>query len=470
MKYTKIAFALSTLFIAASAQAVVVDTDVTSATYTFYVSGASAQTPGLASSIEDFCTDPVQTFTDSTDGNSSYLYRCTTANPTTSGLTGSFNVYKLDNGSSGGVLPVINASTVSCSTTCWVDGSTAHVGATPPTGYNVNNIAGSVAGTADIKASVAFVPQIGMTDVNTGVWAGRGTSVPASSNFKSLYAGGQGFGIAVSDKLYELLQNDQQLTTGNAYDKQPSLSQAQYAALISGNEGVWQKLTPRLAFNSPNSLPDTLTLARRSTGSGTTAAGEVFFLNYPCATGSKAGGAGSSNADEVKTDTSLSGKTNSTTFTIESQSSSGNVVKKLATSDIYAIGVLSLENLQPTDDLTSTDWKYVKIDGVSPNIKKDGTIDSTQKLNTVSGQYTFAFESEMLIKLTPYTNNTGSVKTFADKLILNLATPSRLERATGIFASATKTPALVRTLANAGQINRYSRTNNACKKATMAWY
>ena len=65
-----------------------------------------------------------------------------------------------------------------------------------------------------------------------------------------------------------------------------------------------------------------------------------------------------------------------------------------------AIGVVSLENVP------SAGWKFVKLDGVSPNFYatdpdgagalKRGDPDPTQRKNVILGHYLFAFEGSVL--------------------------------------------------------------------------
>jgi len=476
MKATKIAFAVASIFATSHVSAATVVTDLSSATNTFYISGATAQTPSLAKSLEAFCSVTMKTYVDTVDGATSLLYRCDSANNATSGLTGSFNVFKLENGSSNGVKVVASGTSVNNASTGWLNATAVNVGAVPGS-YNTAIVSGAIDGTAAISGSVSAIPQLGMTDVSVNTWKARGvTGIPASG-YTSTYVGGQAFGVAVSDKLYKLLQEDQGLSTSataDQYVNQPSLSKAQYAALTSSYNGIWQKLVPNLAFNAVRAatLPSTLELARRSDTSGTQASSEAFFLNYPCvATGKMTGSLTAIGAQSpVVADTSLAALSGGVTMTVNLKSTTGQVKSALATDNAYAIGVLSLENLQPTNTEDNfTDWKYVKIDGVSPNWKADGTYDDTQKLSTVTGKYTFAYEMELVSKNSIVSGN-APLAAFRSALLTDLANGGNLTTSTGVFASAEKATVGNRTLANAPHTSRYSRLSNPCLPHKMVWY
>lgn len=476
MKATKIAFAVASIFATSHVVAATVVTDLSSATNTFYISGATAQTPSLAKTLEAFCSVPMKTYVDTVDGGTSLLYRCDSANSTTSGLlaASTFNVFKLENGSSNGVKVVAAGTSVSNASTGWINATAVNVGAVPST-YNASIIAGSVDGTAVISGSVSAIPQLGMTDVSYGTWKARGVTGLPASGYVSTYVGGQAFGVAVSDKLYKLLQEDQGLSsaaTANQYVNQPSLSRAQYAALTSSAAGVWQKLVPNLAFDNVRAatLPSALKLSRRSDTSGTQASSEAYFLNYPCVATGKMSGSLTAIGTQATADTSLTALTGGVTLTVVLNSTTTLVKSDLATDNAYAIGVLSLENLEPTNTEDNfTDWKYVKIDGVSPNWKANGNYDATQKLSTVKGQYTFAYEMELVSK-TSIVGADANLAAFRTALLRDLANGANLTTSLGVYASAERVDPVNRTLANAPHTSRYSRLSNPCIPHKMVWY
>ena len=492
MKINKIALAVALAFSAPVAFANTVGTDLTTAgspggvvaaSNIFYISGATAQTPGLAAVVQKFCSTTVDTYVDTTDGNSGFIYKCSSANNAASGLTGAFIVDKLDNGSAGGVLPVIQATT----TASFPDLYNVNIGGTPIVGYNAADVVGNLAGTAPIQLA-GIAAQIGLSDVSSDIWRQRAVAVPAASTFtRDTKFGGQGFGVAVSDALYTVMQNDQGLTAANlghtptAWEAQPSIGVEQYAALITGTSltqpAVWQKLTPntvKAGSSAIATLPTTLKLARRSAGSGTTASGEAYFLNTPCESLTTLGGALVPRAAGTYSDTSLATSASHTTsFVVESEGSSGIVKDRLAGiagtgtgNNTYVIGVLSLENLQPANDTTVTsDWKYLKIAGVSPNYSVNGTLDLTQKLSSVNGTYDFAFEVEMVSNTATIAAN-STLAAFKTKLIAEFSNGNNLTASPGVYSD----PNSAGLNKVEGQTNHYSRGNNPCQRHTIVWY
>ena len=491
MKINKIALAVALAFSAPLAFANTVGIDLTTAgspggvvaaSNIFYISGATAQTPGLAAVVQKFCSTTVDTYVDTTDGNSGFIYKCSSANNATSGLTGAFIVDKLDDGSGAGTLPVIQQTAKT-----WPDLYNVITAGTPIVGYNAADVVGNLAGTAPIQLA-GIAGQIGLSDVSSDIWRQRAVAVPAASTFtRDTKFAGQAFGVAVSDALYTVMQNDQGLTAANlghtptAWEAQPSIGVEQYAALITGTAltqpAVWQKLTPntvKAGSASIAALPSTLKLARRSAGSGTTAAGEAYFLNTPCESLTTLGGALVPRAAGTYSDTSLTATASHTTsFVVESEASSGIVKDRLAGiagigtgNNTYVIGVLSLENLQPANDTTVTsDWKYLKIAGVSPNYSVNGTLDLTQKLSAVNGTYDFAYEVEMISNTATIAAN-STLAAFKTKLIAEFANGNNLTASPGVYAD----PNSAGLNKLEGQTNHYSRGNNPCQRHTIVWY
>jgi hypothetical protein len=174
----------------------------------------------------------------------------------------------------------------------------------------------------------------------------------------------QGFGVAVSADLYAALQAAQG-TSG-----QPSISRAGYASLVTG------KLKSTSALIPGNTTP--LTLARRDDLSGTQASSNIYFANNACGVNHDAkgklikgvlGGAlpiiGAAASDA--------------SLTVLEKAVGGDVVTALNQPG-YGIGVISLTSTPKSSDT----WKFVKLDGVSPNA------DAKQRATVASGDYGFA--------------------------------------------------------------------------------
>lgn len=453
MQVTKIALACALACAGTSAQAAVL-----SATNVIYISGASAQTPGLAKSMGAFCNTVVDTYVDDQDGKQAFVYSCSSAKAT-SGLTAgsSFIVVKSDaGGSANGVAPVVNLTNIKFP-------DINNCSATVTAGYNANNTVGTVAGSCAYSvAGVNKVPQVGLTDVPAAVWKARGQFTPVAGALYTTKAGfaGQGFGVAVSPLLYTALQNDQiaggllaATCTGvaTAGDCQPSISKAQYANIVAANPGSpyqqnWNALLPHLPAGT---VTGPVTLERRTSTSGTQASSDVYFLDAPCKSLTAMGGAlGPATAGTydafgvISTDPTYSGIP---AFVVVENSSTGNV--KAALGAGYTIGVMSLENAQP-----ASGWKWVKLNGVSPNL------NTNQKSTTVDGLYDFAYETEML-----YRNDAVvAAKNVANALVTEMGNGANLAVFPGLYADPASGAAYV-----AGQTHKGSRGNNVCQNHLM---
>jgi len=228
---------------------------------------------------------------------------------------------------------------------------------------------------ADIAISDVNVTELlEMYDVTGGVKLTALTRKPLAM---------QGFAVAVNNKFYNALQNAQvasgalpstcatatvtgtganAVTTysGNLYTEacQPSITRAQFASLVS-KDGITK--------NAASFIPgDTtkLILSRRDQLSGTQASSNMYFASGVCNvldSKSKVNTHGGALTVARATDFPAS-----STFEIRERVQSGDVKTDLAITTDYVIGVLSLDNGN------STTFKFVKVDGASPNFAKGG--------------------------------------------------------------------------------------------------
>ena len=463
MKVKSIVLALTAILAAPVAFAAPADLATVPANNVFYISGASAQTPGLAKTITALCSAAMETYSTGTSATNSFIYYCPSAKAITSssvstGFTAGakFLVHKMDQGGSfNGVGPVSPTGSLVGFPKF---GNAAACTASTTVALNPSLIAGTQAGNCALS-TVTVRPQLGLSDVPKSIWAARGQLSAADNASLKAIGGfaGQGFGVAVSSALYTALQLDQG-TTG-----QPSISRNQYASLAqaSADGGVWDILLPNsakaVAAGNPAPVgtwpPATqLTLHRRVATSGTQAASDVYFLNNPCELGTTLGGAlvptaGSATADTPLTYADVTFYTPAVNFLVNERSSTGGVRTGLAAAG-YAIGVLSLENLEAN---IGGGAKFVKIDDTSP------TIDTLQKANLVNGNYDFAYEIELL------TANSAPAN------VNNLATALSKELANGNVGVAGVYSDPAAGFYIEGETNHYSRNNNACKKASWSW-
>jgi hypothetical protein len=227
----------------------------------------------------------------------------------------------------------------------------------------------------------------------------------------------QGFGVLVNNNMYAALmarevregRMDASCVSTDAANLllakcQPSVSSADMAALITG------KADSAAKFLRDTTEARVLNLSRRPNSSGTQAATQIRFAgqaNYigktPLATGFDMIGADGA--------TFLNGAVSTTTvavnagFNVYTNSGTSDLIKKVqGDTTNLSIGVASLDNKAASKfgasggaaasrDLETARW--VKVDGISPNFKGDGTVDGDQRAALQAG-YSFAFEFQTI--------------------------------------------------------------------------
>lgn len=143
----------------------------------------------------------------------------------------------------------------------------------------------------------------------------------------------------------------------------------------------------------------------------------------------------------------------------------------MLTTNAWNIGVISLEKT-PSNSLstTSTGWKFVKLNGVSPTADNYAGILAGKKNRAavVSGAYDFAVESSLI-----YRNDLGTTtgaggvagalaKSFANALVLKLANPAlTTTNLTGLYQVPSATNY------TAGRTHKGTRGGNLCAPYTL---
>ncbi len=185
----------------------------------------------------------------------------------------------------------------------------------------------------------------------------------------------QGFGVAVSADLYAALQADQGLS---ASDK-PSISRAAYASLVTGSLKSAAALIPGSTA--------ALRLDRRDDLSGTQASSNIYFANNACGTNMLKGkpikGVFGGLLPVIGTADSGAG------LTVNEWAVGDDVITDLNLPG-FAIGVIALGKVEPS---ASTQWKYVKLDGVSPiaDARNHDALNNGMNRDAIaSGDYGFA--------------------------------------------------------------------------------
>lgn len=435
MKIKQIAFAIAAILAAPAAFAADLTSGVPAGNI-FYLGGASAQTPGLAKAITKFCSGTLTTYLDNTDGKQAVVWACSAANNTTSGLTGAFVVAKVD---AGGSFRGVNSTANSVTMNFPVLTSTLPLTTITNPAITAGTLAGLVSYGSTTNPQIA---QLSVSDVSVNAWKARGNVIaPSGWTVNPIFAG-QGFGIIVSTTLYAALQADQGLTTAD----QPSISKQQYANVVSGVNGVSLNLLPNSATAA------TLRISRRSDTSGTQAASDIYFLNNPCNKGTSLGGALTPKTADF---TDAAG----TVVKVVAESSTGNVKANVSNAAGFAMGVVSLENLE--SGLGGA--KYVKINGVSPNAY-NGVADPSQKLSIINGQYDFAFEAQVITNdaLTP---GASPAQKLADAIVKDQGDGNNLTTSPGLYAD----PANAGAVYVLNQTSNYTRGQNECKPALYSF-
>jgi hypothetical protein len=442
MQVKKLALALAIAITTPSAFAINLETAPDSpvtvpAANIINIIGATAQTKGIAISLDDICASASvpaasRVFYSLTDGTAAPVgkaWKCQVPAGTTfsklSGVTGPWIVRKNEGGSLNAITPMRNGST--------------------QTQLNTNNctvtVVGSV-GTGTCSGLTARDGHIGFSDVSEKIFKAKGQLVTqtAGNTYVPDIAVGQtqGFGIAVSPALYERLQIDQGVTGI------PNISKNQMATLMSTQFDPWGVLLPN---GTAHPLSNTVTLARRSTTSGTQAAAEIYFLNNPCNAGTAPIG-GSANAQAAGTYGNL----------VVTQASSSDAVLTAASGAGYALGIVSLENAQP-----ASSWKFVAVDGVHP-----GTPGAPewQRKNIINGTYDFTFETFMFRNTKAALDTTtpgilNNISDFTTGLLNDLGVGANLNDTNGIAGDP------FAPLADLGpETSAYTRGGNECAVQT----
>lgn len=231
-----------------------------------------------------------------------------------------------------------------------------------------------VGGFSDVEAAL-FSPSIGGGNVSA-----RGIESDANV--------GQVFGVAVSTHLYRALQAKQGLSDVNSttYDpvNAPSITRAQYVAIVSSGGAANGDWTAILGSN-----PGKVKVERRVNTSGSQASSNAFFLANPCAAGVGASLFPASTATDSTTD-----------YVVTENAGSGDVKTRITSATAaggvegYAIGVLSTENNWRLDSGTQNGYRYIKVDGVHPEL---GDTENA-RVTATNGDYEFHMEMKNFVR------------------------------------------------------------------------
>ncbi len=489
MKLNKIALGVAAALAAQSAFALT-PAQLDASTKQLWITGATAPTQSVYKGVRKLCLDAnadgipddLHVYVDggTKDVGKFNAYACTIGGEKTivyhTADIGSFEAYTPHLLAITGPIPSVGiTSTVKRlnnikTAACVANGTIAST--TDPVYTGCGNGSVTIAPNASVTA-LPTLPQGGFSDteyllnkLNLGISVDLGAiGGEVSSNV------GQGFGIGVSNKLYYTMQVKQfgagACTTGFSESNlnitaacQPNVTQAQYTSVIA--QGANGDKDASVFGASPGTL---LQVQRRVGTSGTQSMSNLYFLNVPCATGSTPGGdytLDGNNDPSVGSTFALPNPASvvnpNASLEIRSNTGSGDVRSFLSSTSVHVMGVLSLENSQTGN---TSGWKWVKLDGVSPNFDRAGTLVDNAGKNRQSmldGGYNFWAELVAFTATTAYPEGasliSGVVTAWTDPTITNLQ---------GIFP----TP-LAGVAAPANTVSQGYRDGNSCRPPVFA--
>jgi hypothetical protein len=208
------------------------------------------------------------------------------------------------------------------------------------------------------------------------------------------------FGIAVTDVLYA---------------KKKNWTRGEVAGVLSGSISDWSQMHD----DTGTALPAGATIIiDRGSGSGTKAAGNQFFLNYP---GGQSSLGGSIQPHSVVSNTSVNGgitgtalNTSLTTLQDIKEASGVAEADDLIVANQHGLFALAVEGLEfpPAFEQHTpgtNDYEFVSIDGsfvdsnsgTTDNINSPLSTSGTQYSNITNGKYPFAFQPTFNYKTAP---------------------------------------------------------------------
>ena len=339
-----------------------------------FIGGASAQDLGLREVVTSLCDDTVHAYSEngSNPGKDYTSYFCTMSSAKVPGFPATgikVLVHKrIKGGSAFGAAPVEAKQSVAHVKVANDGTCTVFSGNNYKCTTTVNTPLD--AGITDVEPALFRGAGVNLLQVGVnGVVAGDpGTAALATAQLNRLDkkpVAALSFAPVVTTNLRNALQTAQGLTSGSDEESQmPSLSSTQYASLVAGTIASWDEfevngvaLTSVAGVTAPTTSD--VHVWRRTSGSGTQAVSNFYFLNQPCAdVVLPAGDNTPSSALDGTGDQNADGEFPA----IHQASSSGGVDTGLAalnTLGYWGVGFQSLEK-------TNAGYRFVKVDGNSP--------------------------------------------------------------------------------------------------------
>ena len=241
---------------------------------------------------------------------------------------------------------------------------------------NATSCTGPATGTGTCTTLFQRTADGGVSDVEPALFSFTQNTPPESvgtavgNKFTSLPINQTIFGLTVTNALYTALQTEQGLTAA----QRPNISQAVAGQMLRSNFLTdpisWKLLLPSASAAAQNSQ---VTICRRVNGSGTQAAANRFFLEYPFNSGTSQEPLAAGDSTAIAHGTAAN-----QLFVVENSATadSRNCMTAANTAGGFALGHISLENAE------TAAWKFVKVGGQEPS-----------RLEATNGRYAYFFES-----------------------------------------------------------------------------
>lgn len=490
MKLSKLMFAVATLCGSATVMAAPLAAEIAR------ISGASALKGNFARALNTLCVANSGVMQEWISGGNISTYVCTPAGGLTSGASGTYastasgSFVKFGGSEFSEVrLNVAGGSFTALQTLA--GGSDRYLNPGLGTVSNVGGAAnaGVAGGTVNTEPGLG-----GFSDVQVDGYASNvkatvpGLDDAVANNYGAQVGVAQGFGVAVSDALYQAMFVRQQTdglipaaptctaaSTANPICV-PSISKGQFASIISNFNGSAAKVLGAQFLASQLPAASELRYVRRVDTSGTQATAQNYFLGIgnmtqpvavftdpsnrtnplavPVTTGCNANDVRGPLATDLEVDTAFvaSGQINLcdnkvSNLRVLAAPGTGDVRNELLKATIlggatnYAIGVMSLENDQASYTNAAgvagipTTWKWLRVQG-APGADNAVPGANSNRLNLTSGLYDFYYELWAYIQ----DDVDGKNRVLIDEIIGALSTGPALDGLTVIGTAAGQQP------------------------------
>jgi hypothetical protein len=429
---------------------------------TVYAGGGSAEPqPVEAAFCRNFSNVDLYTDTGAATQSASYLVLYGTSTGANAGFPSGKNVlfiYKFNGGSypNGAVPQTTGGGTLNFPTVNSILNTSSLIGAGSTQGTACTATQkGLPTYTYTIAVGNNVQPAFGVTDLEVGAFAGFNNPTGALSG--TTWIPSPLVTVGKADLAYDLVEGvavTNSLYTGAVAgtNAKTNFSRAEVAAILSGYVTDWNQI---YADNgspvAPSGTP--IILIDRNVGSGTKAAGSLYFLGYPAAggnsllpnsetntwhTGKGTGNGALSNAPYNAGYSSGSLVTTQTLQDIQ-EKSSASVVTDLINADtnsLLAIAILSADNPQAYSPTTGH-YDFVKVNNTAmdtygqsipapiTNDNINGTVGSSY-LNVISGSYDFFYQVNVNAQSSGALtgDNAADANTFAAAMLSVMQNPS----------------------------------------------